>query len=262
MNNFFITLISNNSYKIYPENTQSNFTNYLQIPLSLTDDYEVGITEIFFNKIIQSPKNVKKRNVEYMKWEDGMKMITQIKKDFKLINTIHVENHEEEKVDSNKDNVNEKKTKTSTIIDKNVNPEQTMLSKPDNEEHIKSTGKPIVIQKWEPMQQTPNTFNFYQHTGNDLIANNNSNNNKTIFYIYTNIIKERAVGNQLVKALKIFISKNDAGAAIFHNIEYHPISISFIREISIKITDDVGEQLNFESSKVPLLCTLHFRKRI
>jgi len=45
-NNFYVTLPSNASMKYFPDNTQSNWITIMNPPIELTDDWEVGLSEI------------------------------------------------------------------------------------------------------------------------------------------------------------------------------------------------------------------------
>jgi len=45
-NNFYVTLPSNASMKYFPDNTQSNWITLMNPPIELTDDWEVGLSEI------------------------------------------------------------------------------------------------------------------------------------------------------------------------------------------------------------------------
>lgn len=50
-NDFYISLLSNNSMDRYPNNTLSSFTNHLAQPIDLSsDDWQVGIVEFECNK--------------------------------------------------------------------------------------------------------------------------------------------------------------------------------------------------------------------
>lgn len=52
---FFLTLMSNDSVDKYPDNTLSNFTNYLDVPIDLYPKaWKVGISEIFYNPFVPS----------------------------------------------------------------------------------------------------------------------------------------------------------------------------------------------------------------
>lgn len=50
MKEFSLTLLSNSSSELY-ENTLSAFTNLLNPSITLDDDWEVGLSHIFLNKL-------------------------------------------------------------------------------------------------------------------------------------------------------------------------------------------------------------------
>lgn len=47
-NDFYVTLLSNSSANFFPENTCSDFTVQLSQEIQLTDDYEVGLSEVSY----------------------------------------------------------------------------------------------------------------------------------------------------------------------------------------------------------------------
>lgn len=82
--------------------------------------------------------------------------------------------------------------------------------------------------------------------------------------IYTNIIRERIVSDSLSKVL--FISnrpKNTLTEQIeVRNIQYFPLCLQEIDEISIILCDEQASLLILESSSTPTCLTLHFRKMV
>ena len=50
MTHFYLTLPSNSSMKYYPDNTLTHYTTRLQLPMELSGDWEVALTEITFPK--------------------------------------------------------------------------------------------------------------------------------------------------------------------------------------------------------------------
>lgn len=58
-NEFYISLLSNNSTDRYKENTLSSFTNHLARPIDLsTDDWYVGLVEIECNQATAGDKSI------------------------------------------------------------------------------------------------------------------------------------------------------------------------------------------------------------
>lgn len=91
-------------------------------------------------------------------------------------------------------------------------------------------------------------------------------------FISTEIIKPRHVGSQYTRCLKVFhiteeISNNVNSVMIAcpktlfsFRPEFYPLENNFIDEISILITDEDGETLNFWANDLPTYVTLQFRK--
>lgn len=49
VNEFYVTLLSDNSMNVYTYNVQSSFTNIVNIGIKTDESWEVGLTEIFLN---------------------------------------------------------------------------------------------------------------------------------------------------------------------------------------------------------------------
>ena len=81
------------------------------------------------------------------------------------------------------------------------------------------------------------------------------------FYIHTDIIKLRVVGDQMVRCLKVLTADAKQDEYIrFGNIEHYPIEASYIRSISISILDCESKKIHFNESSLPTLITLHFKQ--
>jgi len=53
LNKIFITLLSNDSMNVFPDNVKCAFTNIVYIPEDMNDDWDVGITDIYLNNCIK-----------------------------------------------------------------------------------------------------------------------------------------------------------------------------------------------------------------
>lgn len=82
--------------------------------------------------------------------------------------------------------------------------------------------------------------------------------------IYSDIIEERIVGNNLSKVL--FLTTRNKNAAMeqldIKNVHYIPVIKKNINEVSFYITDEEGNQIVFEDGKTPTSITLHFKKNV
>lgn len=94
----------------------------------------------------------------------------------------------------------------------------------------------------------------------ELFLNDGAIELSTILFIYTDIIKPRCVGNKNIRCMKIIPFKGKSLCFDFHNVEYYPLELSEINDISVLILNSDGIQYNFNPSTTPNFITLHFRK--
>lgn len=81
-------------------------------------------------------------------------------------------------------------------------------------------------------------------------------------YIHTDIIADRIVGDQQVKCLKVTPTRINKEEIIrFGRVEYIPVEVSHIRNISIQISDEQGQRIDFSDNLLPTMITLHFKKK-
>lgn len=82
--------------------------------------------------------------------------------------------------------------------------------------------------------------------------------------IYTDIIEERIIGDNLSKVL--YLTNRDKNTNIeqldVKNIQYIPVIKQNLDEISVFIADEQGQQIVFVSDTTPTCLTLHFRKNV
>lgn len=88
------------------------------------------------------------------------------------------------------------------------------------------------------------------------------NDTLSCMYVYSDIVKERAVGDKLVSLLRIVPIVGKEGHVIYKSFSlphYIPLSRQQFRTVEIVVTDDAGRPMRFESGRV--VVTLHFRRR-
>ena len=81
-------------------------------------------------------------------------------------------------------------------------------------------------------------------------------------YVYTNVVESRVVGDSLVPLLRIVPIQGEHGHTIsrhFEHVQYLPLLRKEFGTIEIDIRDDTGHAVPFERGKVTV--TLHFRRR-
>lgn len=76
-------------------------------------------------------------------------------------------------------------------------------------------------------------------------------------FVYTDIIRPRAIADTSSRLLRVILDSNLH--IQFNHIEYNPLEKSYIESISILLTDNNGNKINFNNSLTPILITLHFK---
>ena len=81
-------------------------------------------------------------------------------------------------------------------------------------------------------------------------------------YVYTDVVESRIVGDSLAPFLRTLRVAGSHGATVsdrFTNIHYVPLLYSHFKSIEMDIRDDTGRRVPFEYGRVTV--TLHFRRR-
>lgn len=87
-----------------------------------------------------------------------------------------------------------------------------------------------------------------------------------LFYVYSNLIENRHVGDIMVPLLRVFPPECKTGNDMVHQEFVYPdyvslkAGLSYLKDIEILITDELGRPLKFTQGKV--VVTLNFRKRL
>jgi len=80
-------------------------------------------------------------------------------------------------------------------------------------------------------------------------------------YVHTDIIKQNFVGDSYVI---LFTSLHSPSTTGYHSLNfpmYRPVEHSFIELIAICLVTKTGEDVVFDSSDIPCLVILHFKKK-
>lgn len=222
MKEFSLTILSNSSVELYG-NTLSAFTNLLHSSITLEDNWEVGLSSIFMNKL----ENLERRKRE-IQWEYLNEYNLELKKIKYLIEDFL------KTMENKKDGKNiEKRSGISDPLD-----------------YIESI--------FHPMQHL--TEKLLEKALHELHENHNKIVDHA--FIYTDIIQSNNIGSQSSRCLKVIPLTNKENHFNFKKIDYFRLQTNILKDISILITNGSGERINFSSSSLPTFCTLHFRKDI
>jgi hypothetical protein len=263
----------------------------LKKPLKLNEEWVVGVTEIFFNSKSET-KKIRKRSarletpesaIAHMKKEsllhlkkdndinnsnsDATSVIKptlqfnkgKINEQFGIANAVSGKSNEQSDTTSavksiktfherGKESIDETQTKLlqQTINEISQDPKDSKLSFPSSFSIIESL-LDLLREKYTESMSVDQSFEKTPHV------------NK-LMYLYLDIIKPRFLGDQYVRCIRVIPSTSLEEIIHFNHIEYYPVELKYIESISVLISDEQGEKINFKDSFIPFYCTLHFKK--
>lgn len=281
---FYVTLPSDASMNIFPQNVQSDYTTVLKTPLELNDaKYEVGLVEISYSQNIQvdlgyitikemlRDKSVHVSKVpivvnEYItldKFLDTLNFqIYCYRRDYQLgkivptvpfknvkeLDSFHFQNYN--KSYQNDTKLFKKSEESDRILTFNAYGDNSTFS-------LAFDGKIAVLLNAHLKKDYLNTeiFNFYIDFSIIHFIDT--------FYIYTDIIEDQYVGDVLAPLLRTVatIAENKYHiSTIFENPHYVSLKHTRISTINISILDIFGRRIQFVDNYSRVLIKLHFRQ--
>ena len=253
---FYITLPSNASMDVYPENTASTYTIHMPKTLYLKDKYEVGLAEIQYPHTWRTFNKVRDFSC------------------FVSINTPHLEDvriprayyKSMQDLIDNLNAVIQKKLKTSDDDDwyiKFVYNKLTRKVRVQMKQDCRirlSRGLTDVL----GFNKTTPVYYAYRDNISVFYAEYQSNISYGFYtlYVYCSLCEPQIVGDAYVPLLRtVGIQGQDGDMVIkaYGEPQYIPVNTNKFDTIEINIKNDVGEDVSFDSGKV--ICKLHFRPK-
>jgi hypothetical protein len=239
---FYVTLPSNSSKDVYPNNTLTKFSTKLKTPIKLEGFYEVALIEAIL------PVNWKNRY-------DGAMILKLNTLSVKCDVRFYVYETLTELVNSIAEFYS--KSPIQLEIKYNLKLQKVFISIPEtaNLEFINGIEKDFG-------------FNENQLTGRGVDAFSSdfkvrdSINNIDTFYVYSDIVEYQIVGDINAPLLQVVSSATITGSVIdkiYDTPHYVPVLRNNIETIDIDIRTDLGNPIQFTSGRVVI--KLHFRKR-
>jgi hypothetical protein len=257
---FYITLPSNVSSPDHHNNSPSHFFTYLASPLHLpSHQWEVSLCEISFPHVwdnIFYPMNVLRFVVYDPKSNQTANVI-------KRIPIKHYENLDELVAEINE--ACPEKFHGRMGFEKMGRQRVKMVLHEHEGLKIDSTLAKILGFGTTFMQYSTETAEMKNGSYRCVVKADRIGDIKAVLFnifVYTNIIKDQIVGNQLVPLLRTVSIEGEDGDYI-HKVydapHYLPLASDFIQHIEIKLADDLGRLIQFQTGKV--VVKLHFRKK-
>ncbi len=252
---FLITLPSNSSEGMYPDNTISRFQTYLPQEISLESDHEVALTEIqYTNSFYNLPEDcdiqVRYRDVnpEDLTTRNIVRNVT-IKKGYykdieTLIGVCHnwVRRHTPNEI------------KSDFQIDYLEISRKAKIRIPDNTRNYR-VSFPKLLQAILGFGDR----SYYRTEAAERSADINACVHS--MFIYSNIVEPRIVGDAMVPLIRVLAvhgTHNEYVVDNFYHLQYIPLRLRNFRTIEIDLRNNMGTPMPFHSGEAIL--TLHFRK--
>ena len=283
---FYVTIPSNSSLNVF-DNTISDFTTQLHIPISLSGPYEVALVEFSYDHYWTI--NIGKLFYYYNSGEvysidiihtDGEPLEKLFKSLNHQINLLLIQ-HEIKKMSEQNPQMPNNQIKNKVL-------ENFMKKKifhdEDNDKLVEKNSVPLIRFNSESNEIICNTINendnfkITGHLADLLNLSNISINSKSppikitekfskglfiinSLYIYTDIISYQYVGDTLSPLLRNVIIPSTRSflteSVIYNSPHYVPVNKTHIDTINIKIKDEQGNNIRFERGKS--IVKLHFR---
>lgn len=287
---FFLTLPSTSSLKLYPENTPSNYITHLVKPLHLVGEWEVALTEFHFpqtlfnvtqgsNKIKASGSDI--RGILYSKVQKEPAKSTEITvktayvtpgyyrndQDFLLaVNkqlTLNLDVGSIRLNNSTKDAYFQPRTVTSTVTDTTSTTTASELkpaSETDKKEKYHLSFSPVLARQlgFEPH------INLFNESHAKMPISLSWGLPRHIF-IYSDIVSPQIVGDTVAPLLRMVntgqekFKYGDEASIILHSPQYLPVAKRQFDTIEIDLRENSGRPVPFMFGTSAVV--LHFRRK-
>lgn len=238
---FYLTLPSNSSMNVFPNNTLSDFTVNLPQPLDLTGDWVVALSEIQYPHTWNNVRSLE--NVFYTRRGEAPPKRYPI--------PVGYYNSIQQILEAMSDTV-ESNTKRDLVLTYNSVTRRVTVEVNNNLEILFGDGLALLL-------GFDNETSITKRTKSPRVASLAAGFHS--LYVYTDVVEAQLVGDTRVPLLRIVNIEGEDGQIItrtFQNPFYMPVSRKFIERVQCNIKDDTNQLVPFESGK--LIITLHFKR--
>jgi hypothetical protein len=243
---FYITLPSNASMELFPDNLIGNYSTKLCNTIELEGEWEVGLAEIMYPVTWLNTKPL------------SMKIIT---KDETFTVTLTILPYETRNDIANKMNMFFIKKRLNLVAHNDIERNQFMFTFHEN--NIKKMELDPVLAKI--LGFSFETFIYLESASSVVSDIEQEEHLLDGFLIYSNIIIHQHIGDAYAKVLRIIALDNEQGKRInyvtkvFDIPHYVSLDTNTLDIININLRDLQGNLILFESGKV--VVKLHFKRK-
>lgn len=260
---FYMTLPSNASLDLYPDNTLSSFTTKLDPPIDLQGSYEIGLSEIIYPRtwlnvgyreifiILSITEKENKIHCQEIILPAGH--YDCVKQIISIIND-KVEKHFTGPHNLPPPAQHLRKNEFKTIFQYRLEIGKVVLTLYDNVQLEMSNAVADML-----------GFNKQLYTGGLLMYADHIadvHRNLRCLYVYINVAEDRIVGDTRAPLLRMVPLSGSRGEVIFqtyHDVHFVPIKFNSFDHITVNIRNGAGDLVAFQRGEVIL--TLQLRRR-
>ena len=293
MNEFYITVLSDSSFNMFPNNTLASFQTQLPQPVNLgSDKWSVGLAEISYPTgvdIINSPLQfdedallnfvyiTEQKFVGFAPLQNGK--IVDIYKS--LIKSFSNEGHKKYFLIDFDKAISEYRKEVNFMLASG----QKWISRRSskvwaNTNHIADVNIHIPVRRYagirdllQTLKNCATTYDDFKKVLNSLYTAVDSDLNKLDavtaispytshdtdnVFVYTDIIEPQIVGGVYTRCLRII--QLPQKHHVFNPIYYYPVQTSSFQTIGIDLRNKFGESPLFSDSLKPCIAVLHFKR--
>ena len=268
---FYMTLPSNASMKMHPDNTLSHYVTELPHRVDLIGEWECGLTEMQYSHTwynvtendvwlileeVDVPDVTRRARLSCGYYDDPLTLLYHVNIGLYSLRT------EKTRAQMSYSSVTQKMTLHMT--------ENTSFTIPYHSSITSMLGfHKKVITGTETTATSASSLEFDSRTSDssypfhieatDVVDMKQGFNT---LYVYTDVVESRIVGNTLaplLRSIPISGRHGDRVSERFTNVHYTPLLRSNFHSIEVDIRDDMGRRVPFEYGRVTV--TLHFRRR-
>ena len=264
---FYMTLPSNASMEMHPDNTLTHYVTHLPQRIDLTGEWECGLAEVqyphtwynvtendawLFLNPVDAPHTYRRTQLSCGYYDDPLTLMYHVNKGLYTLRTSTTQ------AQMSYSSVTQKMTLHMTAITLFTIPHPTTASMLGFRKPVASDS--ATASSSTTMDSRPSDSSYPFHFEAEDVVN--LTQGFDTLYVYTNIVESRIVGDTLaplLRPLPISGRNGDRVSARFTNVHYVPLLYSHFDSIEVDIRDDMGRRVPFEYGRVTV--TLHFRRR-
>ena len=267
---FYMTLPSNASMEMHPDNTLTHYVTHLPQRIDLTGEWECGLAEVqyphtwynvtendvwfFLNTVDVTDSSIRsKLSCGY--YDDPLTLMYHVNKGLYSMRTEKTQAQLSYSSVTQKMTLHMTENTLFTIPYHSAVASMLGFREPIASKSVAATSSPVLPAD----SRHPDSSYPFHFEADDVV---NLTQGFDTLYLYTDIVESRIVGDTLAPLLRVLPISGHHGdrvSARFTNVHYVPLLRSNFDSIEVDIRNDMGRRVPFEYGRVTV--TLHFRRR-